>query len=142
MDFINAAQLSVCQVRPNCFGCTKEQMNSLSLACKEPAALLSLSGQRYNEMLFFVAHRLSGSHFVCPQHPLSHCLSHLQHNWPFRITYHTCPHSHNDCPYSYIHHAMGHLLLHTGIVPALLEMNSWQRGDFLPQCENCKSSTL
>lgn len=28
------------------------------------------------------------------------------------------------------------------MVPALLEMNSWQRGDFLPQEENCKSSTF
>lgn len=66
MDFINATQLSVCQVRPNCFGCTKEQMNSLSLACKEPAALLGLSGQRHNEMLFFCS---------SPSLQLSLCLS-------------------------------------------------------------------
>lgn len=67
MDFINAAQLPVCQMRPNCFGCTKEQMNSLSPACKEPGAWLSLSGRRKH---YFLAQLLSGFHFVCPS-PLS-----------------------------------------------------------------------
>lgn len=109
MDFINAARLPVCQMRPNCFGCTKEQMNSLSLACKEPGAWLSLSGRRYNETVFLSSASLWLS--LCLPSPLSHSLppSFSRHYCPSRISYHTCPHSGNDCPYSFIYTIRWHI---------------------------------
>lgn len=76
---------------------------------------------------YVLAQLLSSFHFVCPYLSPHKCLS-----LSLDITGHpdkpTQPQT--DCPYSYIHHAMGHLLPHIDMVPALLEMNSWQRGDF------------
>lgn len=78
-----------CQMRPNCFGCTKEPMNSLSLACKEPRAWLSLSSTRYLETLSFSSASLWLSLCLPPLFSLPSSLS--QHYWPSRISYHTCP---------------------------------------------------
>lgn len=110
MDFINAAQLPVCQMRPNCFGCTKEQMNSLSVACKEPGAWLSLSSRRNQSFSLVFTLSAPTSLYLPP--------SFSPHYWPSRISYHTSPHSHNDCSYRYIHHATGHLPPLIDMVPA------------------------
>lgn len=106
-------------MKPNCFGCTKEQMNSLSLACEEPGAWLSLSCRRYLKILSFSSASLWFSLCLPPPLPLSLSLPFSsRHYWASRMSYHTCPHSHNDCSHSYIHHATGHLPRHIDMVPA------------------------
>lgn len=129
MDFINDVQLPA---RRTVLASQKSRWIAFVLLIKSPghdwAYLVENTLKHY---LF--TQLLSGFHFVWAQFSLPPApLSFSQYYWPSRISYHTCPRSHSDCPYGYIHRAMGHLLLLIDMVPALLEMNSWQRSDFLP----------